>query len=91
MYRLSRNPGSPNLLQPSRPIQISVVFALPLPLRLPVSINSEKIRWAELVTRMGERRGAKRDWVRKAKSKKPLGKCKSRWENNVKMDVKEIE
>ena len=41
-----------------------------------------------LVTRMGQRRGANRDWVRKHEGKKPLGKSKSRWENKIKMDVK---
>jgi len=73
MYRLSRNPGSLNLLQPSGPIQTSIVFALHLP--LPVSINSKKVRLAGLVTRMGEKRGANRDWVGKTEDKKPPGKA----------------
>jgi hypothetical protein len=39
---------------------------------------------------MGNRRGANGDWVGKPESKKPLRKSKSRWENNIKIDVKEI-
>ena len=88
MYRLSRNPGSLNLLQLSGSIKTSIVFALHLP--LPVNINSKKVRWAGLVAHMGERRGAKGDWVGKPGSKKPLGKHKSRWENDIKIEVKEI-
>jgi hypothetical protein len=84
MYRLSRNSGSLNLLQPSGPIQTNIVFAVPLP------INCKRMRWAGLVTRKGERRGANRDWMGKPEGKKPLGKSKSRWENNIKIDVKEI-
>jgi hypothetical protein len=41
------------------------------------------MRWAGLVTRKGERRGSNKDWMGQHESKKPLGKRKSGWENNI--------
>ena len=42
------------------------------------------------VTRMGERRGAYRILVRKPVRKTPLGRPKSRWKDNIKVDLQEI-
>ena len=39
---------------------------------------------------MGERRGAYRVLVGKPEGKRPLGKPRRRWENNIKMDLKEV-
>ena len=38
----------------------------------------------------GERRGVYRVLVRKPEGKKPLGKLRRRWDNNVKMDLQEV-
>jgi len=43
--------------------------------------------WAGHVARMGERRGIYRDLVGKPEVKRPLGRPRGRWENNIKMDL----
>ena len=53
------------------------------------AIKSRKMRWAEHVARMGERRGLYRALVGKPEGKKPLGRPGRRWENNIKMDLQE--
>jgi len=39
---------------------------------------------------MGERRGVYRVLVRKPEGKRPLGRPRRRWENNIKMDLRDI-
>jgi len=39
---------------------------------------------------MGERRGVYRVLVGKPKGKRPLGKPRRRWEDNIKMDLQEV-
>jgi hypothetical protein len=39
---------------------------------------------------MGEERGVRRVLVGKAERKRPLGKPKRRWEDNIKMDLQEV-
>jgi hypothetical protein len=39
---------------------------------------------------MGERRGAYRVLVGKFEAKRPLGKPRSRWEDNITMDFQEV-
>jgi len=39
---------------------------------------------------MGERRGIYRVWVEKPKGKRPLGRPRHRWEDNIKMDFQEL-
>ena len=48
------------------------------------------MRWAEHVERMGEDRGVHRVLVAKPEEKRPLGRPRRRWEDNIKMDLKEI-
>jgi hypothetical protein len=40
---------------------------------------------------MGERRGAYRALVVKPKGRRPLGRPRPKWENNIKMDLQEVE
>ena len=42
------------------------------------------------MARMGERRGVHRVLVGKPEGKRPLGRPRRRWENNIKMDVWEV-
>jgi len=37
-----------------------------------------------------ERRGVNRDLVGKAEERRPLGKTRCRWEDNIKMDLQEV-
>jgi hypothetical protein len=53
-------------------------------------IKSMRMRWAGHVARMGEGRGVYRVLVRRPEGKRPLGRPRRRWEDNIKMDLKEI-
>ena len=53
-------------------------------------IKSRRIRWAGHVARMGERRGVYRVLVGKPEGKRPLGRLRRRWEDNIKMDLQEV-
>jgi hypothetical protein len=39
---------------------------------------------------MGERRGSYRDLVGKPEGRRPLGRPRRRWEDNIKMDLREV-
>jgi hypothetical protein len=52
-------------------------------------IKSRRMRWAGHVARMGEGRGVYKVLVGRPEGKKPLGKSRRRWEDNVKMDFRE--
>ena len=47
--------------------------------------------WGKHVARIGLRRGANRDLVGKLEGKKRLGRPRSRWEDNINMDVQEVD
>jgi hypothetical protein len=53
-------------------------------------IKSRRMRWAEHVARMGEKRNAYRLLVGKPEGKRPLGRPRRRWVDNIKMDLLEI-
>jgi hypothetical protein len=53
-------------------------------------IKSRRMRWAGHVARMGERRGVYRVLVGRPEGMRPLGRPKCRWEDNIKMDLREI-
>ena len=53
-------------------------------------IKSRRMRWAGHVARMGEERGAYRVMVGKPEGKRPLGRPRRRWVNNIRMDLQEV-
>jgi hypothetical protein len=53
-------------------------------------IKSRRISWAGRVTCMGEGRGVYRLLVGRPEGKRPLGRPRRRWEDNIKMDIREI-
>jgi len=53
-------------------------------------INSRRMRWMGHVARMGERRGVYRVSVGKPEGKRPLGRPRRRWVDNIKMDLQEV-
>jgi hypothetical protein len=53
-------------------------------------IKSRRMKWARHVARMGEGRGVYWVLVGRLEGKRPLGKPKRRWEDNIKMDLREI-
>jgi hypothetical protein len=52
-------------------------------------IKSRRMRWAGHVARMEEGRGVYRVLVGRPMSKRPLGRARRRWEDNIKMDFRE--
>ena len=54
-------------------------------------IKPRRMRWAGHVARMGERRGIRRVLVGKPEERRPLGRPRSRWDDNIKMDLQEVE
>jgi len=46
--------------------------------------------WAGYVARMGEDRGVQRVLVGKPEGKRPLGRPRHRWEDNITMDLQEV-
>ena len=53
-------------------------------------VKSRRMRWAGHVARMGEGRGVHRVLVGNPEGKKPLGRPRRRWEDNIKMDLREV-
>jgi len=53
-------------------------------------IKSRRMRWAGHVARIVERRGLYRVLVRKSEGKRPHGRPRCRWEDNIKMDLQEV-
>jgi hypothetical protein len=52
-------------------------------------IKSRRMRWAGDVAHMGEGRGVYRVLVGRPEGKRPLGRPRRRWEDNIKMDLRE--
>jgi hypothetical protein len=60
---------------------------------LPTIVWVIKLRsmiWAGHVAWMGKGRGVFRDLVGKPEGKRPLGRPRYRWEDNIKMDLQEV-
>jgi hypothetical protein len=53
-------------------------------------IKSRRMRWAGHVVCRGEGRGAYRVLVGRPEDKRPLGRPRYRWEDNIKLDLGEI-
>jgi hypothetical protein len=54
-------------------------------------MKSRRMRGVGYVTRMGDRRGACRVLARKLEGRRPLGRPRHTWEDNIKMDFEEVE
>jgi hypothetical protein len=52
--------------------------------------RSGRMRWAGHVAHMVEGRGVYRVLVGRPEGKRPLGRSRHRWEDNIKMDLREI-
>jgi len=53
-------------------------------------IKWRRMRWAGHVARMGEKRGVYRVLVEKQEGKRPLGRPRRRWVNNITMDLQVV-
>jgi len=63
------------------------LYSLPNIVRV---VKSRRIRWAGHVALMGDGRGVHRVLVGKPEGKRPLGRPRHRWEDNIKMDLWEV-
>jgi hypothetical protein len=53
-------------------------------------IKSRRMRWAGHVTQMGEKRNTYRLLVGKPEGKRPLGRPRCRWLDNIRMDLGDV-
>jgi len=53
-------------------------------------IKSRRMRWAGHVVRMGEKRKMYRVLVGKPEGKRPLGRPRRRWVDNIRTDLQEV-
>jgi hypothetical protein len=53
-------------------------------------IKSRRLRWARHVACMGEERNVQRVLMGKPEGKRPLGRPRRRWEDGIRMDLREI-
>jgi hypothetical protein len=53
--------------------------------------NKKNEMGGTFIPRMGERRGAYNILVGKPEGKRPLGRPRRRWEDNIEMDLQEVE
>jgi hypothetical protein len=53
-------------------------------------MKSRRMRLAGHVARMGENRNRYRIWMGKPDGNRQLGRPRRRWEDNIKMDIREI-
>ena len=66
--------------------ELNDLYSLPNIVRV---VKSRRMRWAGHVAHMGEDRGVHRVLVGKPEGKRPLGRPRRRWEDNIKMDLQE--
>jgi len=63
------------------------LYSLPNIVRV---VKLKRMRWAGHVARMEEGRGMHRVLVGKPEGKRPLGRPRRRWEDNIKRDLREV-
>jgi hypothetical protein len=67
--------------------ELQKLYSSPSKIRM---IKSRRVRWAGHVTRMGKKRNAYRILVRKPEGKRPLGRPRRRWVDNIEMGLRDI-
>ena len=67
--------------------ELNELYSLPNIVRV---IKSRRMRWAEHVARMGEGRDVYGILVGKPEGRRPLGRPRRRWEDNSRMDLREV-
>jgi len=53
-------------------------------------MTSRRMRWAACVTLMVKRRCACRVLVRKPEGRRPPGRCRIRWVNDIKINLRDV-
>ncbi|KAJ4433379.1 hypothetical protein ANN_15638 [Periplaneta americana] len=68
-------------------IELHALYSSPDIIR---NIKSRRLRWAGHVARMGESRNAYSVLVGRPEGKRPLGRPRRRWEDNIEIDLREV-
>ena len=66
--------------------ELSDLYSLPNIVRV---VKSRRMRWARHLARMGEGRGVYRILVGKREGRRPLGRPRRRWEDNINVDLQD--
>jgi hypothetical protein len=67
--------------------ELNYLYSSPIIVRL---IKPRRMRWAAHVARMGEERGVYRFLLGKPQGKRPLGRPRRRWVDNIRTDLQEV-
>jgi hypothetical protein len=67
--------------------ELDDLYSLPNTVRV---VKSRRMRWTGYVARMGEESGVHRALVGKPERRRPFGRPRRRWEDNIKMDLQEV-
>jgi hypothetical protein len=67
--------------------ELNDLYSLPNIVRV---VKSRRMRWAGHVAHTGEDRGVNRVLVGKPEGKRPLGRPRRRWEDNIKMEFQKV-
>jgi len=67
--------------------ELNDLYSLPNIVRV---VKSRRMRWTGHVARMGEDRGVRRVLVGKPDGKRPLGRPRPRWKDNIKIDLQKV-
>jgi hypothetical protein len=67
--------------------ELHILYSSPNIIR---QIKSRRMRWAGHVARIGEDRNVYRVLMGKPQGKRPLGRPRRRWEEGIRMDLREI-
>jgi hypothetical protein len=63
-----------------------ILYSSPIIIR---PIKSRRMRWAGRVARMGQEKNVYRVLMGKPEGKRPLGRPRRRWEDGIRMDLRE--
>jgi len=78
--------GAPYIYDISR-LRVNDLYSSPNIVRV---IKSRRMRWVGHVACMGERRDIYRVFAGRPEGKRPFGRPRHRWEDNIKMDLQEV-
>jgi hypothetical protein len=67
--------------------ELRYLYSSPIIIRI---IKSRRMRWADHVAPVGEKRNAYRLLVGKPEGKRPLGRPRHKWVDNIRMDLGEV-
>jgi hypothetical protein len=67
--------------------ELNSVYSSPNIVRV---IKSRRMRWVGHAACMGDGRGVYRILVGRPKGKRPLGRSRRRWDDNMKVDIREV-